>query len=191
MRLYPSTILGTLGDPIDMGSSGIFTLNATNGVTVLLNLSGISGTAQGGYAGPFAATPRSDPDAPSGAIAINGGAPSTPSRNVVLDISATDTPLDGMATPANGAGKGGGPLALAYNTVSGAVEMRIANNPAFTGATWEPLAPTRPWTLADVPFGDTARVFAQFRDAAGNESQVVLDSIIVNAIPVYLPLVKK
>jgi hypothetical protein len=108
---------------------------------------------------------------------------------VVLDLSATDTPLDGMAESAS-TGLGGGPLALAYNTVSGGVQMRISNDPAFTGAQWEPLAAVKPWVLVDTP-SSVSRVYAQFRDLALNESLVVWDDIELRLNHLYLPIISK
>ena len=119
---------------------------------------------------PFPVTPKADPDAPSGAVLINNGAIQTSSKNVILNLSSSDTPLDGLAEPASA--RGGGPLALRYNEISAEIEMRISNDPSFTGAVWEPLDPEKPWTLANGPAG-VYIVYAQFRDGAGNESFVV------------------
>jgi hypothetical protein len=65
--------------------------------------------------------------------------------------------------------------------------MKISNDPGLTGAAWEPLAATRPWTLG-TSGSNLYRVYARFRDAAGNESFIVYDSI--QYIPSnYLPLI--
>lgn len=56
--------------------------------------------------------------------------------------------------------------------------MLIGNDAGFTDAAWEPFSGTRAWTLPD---GDGAKtVYARFKDAAGNETQAVSDSILLN-----------
>ncbi len=190
MLLHVSTDPDQLGQEQDMGSTGTFTLTGlTNDQLYYLVLAGANGADQGAYSDPIPVTPKADPDAPSGSMFINNDAPVAFSRDVILYISSTDTPLPGAAQSANA--HLGGPLAIAYNTVSGGVEMRISNDPTFAGATWEPLVPEKPWTLAVISASSPIyRVYAQFRDAAGNESLVIQDDIFV-ANQIYLPVVLK
>ena len=130
--------------------------------------------ADGPYSEEKASTPKADPDAPVGTIDINNGALLTLKRAVTLTISATDTYVDGMASPTSGS------LADVYartvNLSSGGVQMRIANEPTFEGATWQDLAATVPWQLSASGPG-MKRVYIQFRDAALNESMIVYDDI--------------
>ncbi|MCB0139722.1 MAG: hypothetical protein KDE50_07425, partial [Caldilineaceae bacterium] len=49
----------------------------------------------------------------------------------------------------------------------------------MAGAEWEPFAQTKAWTLA-CNDGEMCIVYAQFRDAAENESLIVADSILLN-----------
>lgn len=59
-----------------------------------------------------------------------------------------------------------------------AVQMMIANTSEFTGATWESYAISKTWTLTS---GDgTKTAYAKFRDAAGNISAAVSDSIVLS-----------
>jgi len=177
-----------LGDPVPMGDTGIFTFtNVVNDQMVYVTLAGENGTAEGDYSETEGVTPKADPDAPSGAFLINDGAPLTNLKSVVLNISSSDTPLEGAAQSANA--HLGGPLALKYNEVSASIEMRISNDPSFAGAVWEPLMPEKPWVLAPGPSG-VYTVFVQFRDGALNESFVVNDSIEYIAA-IYLPMVPK
>ena len=75
------------------------------------------------------------------------------------------------------------------NTIpSGIADMMISNNPDFAGATWEPYANQKPWTLK-VENG-RAVVYVKFRDAAGNESDVAVD-VIYAEVKVYLPIILK
>lgn len=94
-----------------------------------------------------------DATPPTGSIAIAGGAASTPSVSVTLDLPASD-----------GAG-------------SGVTEMRVANGAPPSGA-WSAYQASRSWVL---PPGDGEKVvYAQFRDAAGNASAVVSDTILLD-----------
>ncbi|MBU4194408.1 MAG: metallophosphoesterase [Actinobacteria bacterium] len=96
-----------------------------------------------------------DTKAPAGSFKINNGAATTTTREVTLNINASDT---------------GG---------SGLKDMMISNTPEFQGATWEKYDSTRKWTLA----GGTAgrrHVYMKFRDMAmpANESSVAEDEIM-------------
>jgi hypothetical protein len=161
----------------------------TNGQTYYLRLApiGLDGLAVGDLTPPVPVMPQADPDPPNGTILINGGARSTTSKHVVLQITATDEPLPGPSHAASGAVANRWSQAL--NEVSGDVQMRLSNDESFAGVAWEPLAFHVPWTL-----GDSAtvvhRVYAQFRDGAGNVSTVVYDDIIF-AGKAYLPIVVK
>jgi hypothetical protein len=177
----------TLTNPIDFGNSGIYTATLPNG-DYFVQLEGQNGDALGDFSDVIAVSPRPDPDAPSGAIMINSGDSQTSSREVILSLSSSDTALGGATTPASGGG--GGPLALKYNEVSAAIEVRISNDPNFAGAVWEPLIQEKPWTLALGPAG-LRTVYAQFRDGAGNESFSVLDTIEYNVNTTYLSLINR
>jgi len=84
-------------------------------------------------------------------VLINNGAGYTNSRNVSLTLSATDINL---------------------------TEMRIAENSSFSGASWEAFAGSKAWALST---GDgTKYVYAQYRDIAGNTSDVASASIILD-----------
>ena len=188
MNIYISPRPGELGKPVNGGVTGVYTeTNVTNDTTYYVTLAGLNEDAIGDYSRTFEVTPKADPDPPSGAMLINNDAPTTRTRAVVLNISSDDAPLPGLAESANA--HLGGPLAAKYNTVSGGVEMRISNYPSFPGAAWEPLASTKAWKLAEPP-GHVARVYIQFRDAAGNESFIVYDEIYYQP-SLFLPTVFK
>jgi hypothetical protein len=177
MALFVSTVPGQLGQSLDMGVSGRYTLtNLINEQTYYLTLAGANGLAQCDYSDPIPVTPKADPDAPSGAILINNGAPTTKSKNVTLYIGAADDPLPGVPQGASSSIEGS--LPRANNTVSGVVEMKVSNHPFLSGAVWEPFVSRKPWKLGDSPSA-VHQVFAQFRDAAGNESFIVSDDILV------------
>jgi subtilisin-like proprotein convertase family protein len=97
-----------------------------------------------------------DTQSPSGAVLINGGAATTSSQSVTLSLNATDpVPSSGLA------------------------QMRFSND-GVTFSAYQAYAVTAPWTLSA---GDgTKTVFAQFRDADGNQSAVTSDSITLDAL---------
>ncbi|MDW8286695.1 MAG: hypothetical protein RMJ89_01355 [Flammeovirgaceae bacterium] len=61
--------------------------------------------------------------------------------------------------------------------------MMISNDPSFTDAKWEPYTTLKEWVLA----GDDGlkSVIVKFKDAANNESQPVVDNIILDRQPPY------
>jgi hypothetical protein len=184
ISVFVSTDPDVLGDEtvVPGGESGLSMTNLINGVPYYITLIGFNDGGESIKKGPIVVKPKADPDAPSGAILINNGAPATHSKSVVLNISASDTPLEGMATP----GGGSSSRLSGINLVSGGIMMRISNDPTFADAEWEPLALEKPWTLGE---SDTNvyTVFAQFRDEAENVSFVVLDDILLNEV--YLPMI--
>lgn len=104
---------------------------------------------QSDMAAPVPAVP--DSSAPTGTIAINGGAASTRSTAVSLALSASDP--------------------------NGVAQMRLSSDgTSFTAA--EPYATTRAWTL---PAGDgTKTVWVQYKDTVGNWSAAISDSIVLD-----------
>ncbi|MCL7451732.1 MAG: VWA domain-containing protein [Anaerolineae bacterium] len=188
MQLWVSTDPDDKGSAMDIGTTGVYTLTGlANDQTYHLRLVpvGLDGLALGAITPPMPVMPKADPDAPNGSILINGGARSTASKAVILEIAATDVPLDGPSSSASGAVANRWTETL--NEVSGDVEMRLSNDESFAGVTWEPYTFHKPWTLGEPRFG-VYRVYAQFRDGAGNLSTVVYDDI-QDAGKLYLPLV--
>ncbi len=93
-----------------------------------------------------------DTHSPAGSFTINGGDAYTNTREVTLNLSATDN-------------------------LSGVSQMLISDSSTFTGASWESYDTTKTWSL---PSGDGSKtVYAKFKDNAGNESLVVNDTIIL------------
>jgi hypothetical protein len=74
-------------------------------------------------------------------------------------------------------------------------EMRISNRGDMGGAQFVPFATSKPWTLGQS--SGLATVYMQFRDAAGNVSAIVPNSIFVGQgpglgeTPVYVPFLSK
>ena len=173
------------GQRVDMGTKSDFMLEGLiNDTTYYIRLQGETAEGIGPMSQPEPITPKADPDAPSGAISIESGAPTVYTRAVELNITSTDTPLPGAAQGANAHQTDR--LSLLYNTVSANVEMRISNRHDLADATWEPLTQFKPWTLDCSP-GETCRVYAQFRDAALNESLIVYDDILLEQNVLYFP----
>lgn len=91
---------------------------------------------------------------PKGTVRVNGGAQYTSSRDVLLEISAWDD------SP-------------------GEIMMSIRDAVSDWSA-WEPVIPTRVWTL---PIGEGGQtVWVRFRDRVGNVSEPVQASIVVDTV---------
>jgi hypothetical protein len=86
---------------------------------------------------------------PTGALVINGGDECTDSPDVILTLDNNNNP--------------------------DVVEMRMSEDPFFTGVMWIPYQETSPFTLS-AGFG-TKTVFAQLRDNLMQESNVFTDQI--------------
>ena len=115
--------------------------------------------AAGNWSGVTSDTITLDKTAPTGTVAINGGAAATSTRNVTLNLSASD-----------GAG------------ASGVNSVLISNSTDFSGSSPVAYATSIPWTLSA---GDgTKSVYVKFVDAVGNTSaSPVSDTIALNAPP--------
>jgi methionine-rich copper-binding protein CopC len=120
---------------------------------------------------PVCATPRADPFPPYGFILINDGASLAFSPEVTLTLWASDT------VDEEGEVFTDPPLPSA-DSASGVVEMRINNTSDMEGVAWESYTTTKDWTLDEQ--NGLAGVFVQYRDAAGNESDVFPATILVD-----------
>jgi len=100
------------------------------------------------------AAPPGDTTPPTGAVLINNDDSYTVSTSVTLALSAAD------------------------DDAAGVTQMRVSNTADFAGAGWQSFAASLTWTLTD---GDGPKiVYAAFRDAAGNPSEVSSDSIALD-----------
>ena len=97
--------------------------------------------------------PPTDTTPPTGTVTINNGAANTNTPNATLTLSATDG--------------------------SGTVSQMQFSNDGSAYSTPEPYVTTKTWTLSS---GDgTKTVHAKFKDAAGNWSTAVTDTIVLDA----------
>jgi hypothetical protein len=106
---------------------------------------------------------KRDPYEPGGTILINDGDETTQSRLVTLTLSADDV----------GPESDGDPLARRLGSNASDLEMRLSNSPKFPDAKWQPFRRTvKGWNLDNkLADGDTAVVYLQLRDEAGNTSR--------------------
>ena len=104
---------------------------------------------------PDTCTRVADSVAPSGSITIAGGAAYTNAADVSLDLVASDN----------------------SGTVS---QMRLSEDPALAGSSWLPYAATTTFTLGGAD--GTKTVYARFRDADGNVSDIVSDAIVLDRV---------
>ena len=155
-------------------ATGVYTdtFGVENDTTYYYRMMAVDGDGHRSAVSPVQdATPKEDPFPPAQiGVLINDGAISTTVRGVTLSFFFEEPALD--------------------PETQDVAEVLLSNDPAFTGATWQPYSNTLPWTLAALNHGDVAEVYAKFRDAALNESpDVAGDSILFEGFTVYLPLV--
>jgi hypothetical protein len=124
-----------------------------------------------------AARPSTDPVLPEARVIVNNDAPKTAQLAVTLAFAPYDLDADEP------------------DSFGDITQMLLSNDPTFNGAQWQPFAQNVPWTLEAVPSGSAAKVYARFRDAAGNESVTKIGSIIFepggtgSGRGIYLPLI--
>ncbi|CAN5843149.1 hypothetical protein BH10CHL1_BH10CHL1_01780 [soil metagenome] len=161
----------------ELPATGIYSDTATNGTTYYYRFMAINANDnRSAVIDSSPATPSQDPFQPEAQLLINKDAPQTDTLNVVLNFV---------------------PYGEEGDLFTDIVEMKVSNDPQLLGASWEPFSQNKPWQLPSTPTGAVAKVYAQFRDAAHNESLVVLDAIIVQGgqanqtNSLYLPLITK
>jgi len=161
----------------ELPNTGVYSDTATNGTNYFYRYMAIDADDdRSAVIDTSPVTPSQDPFRPEARIDINGNALETTSLNVLLTFA-----------PSNEEGE-------FFDDIT---QMRLSNDPLLTGADWQPFAQGVPWQLAPTVPGQIAKVYAQFRDDAGNESLITLSGIRVvtdgTTLPnqLYLPLITK
>ncbi|MCC6168265.1 MAG: VWA domain-containing protein [Caldilineaceae bacterium] len=190
MTVYISTDPGQLGAGQDYGpdQNNPIIRGLVNDTKYYVRLQGHTADGDGPPSQYQEVTPKADPDAPSGAVLIEGGAERTTSKDVALSISSTDQVLLGAAQGANAHQTD--QISRLFNVAVGNVQMRLSNEADMGGAAYKPLAQTVPWVL-DCELGETCRVYAQFKDGVGNESLIIYDDIVLVQPKNYIPMIRK
>jgi hypothetical protein len=153
--IYSATGAQAISSTTDPGVSATFGINTEGETTITYFARDHAGNTE---APENTLTVKLDKTDPTGSVTINNGKARTRKRSVMLTLDANDpTPGAGVA-------------------VSGVAEMRISNSQTgLQTAAWVTYAPSVAWRLKG---GEgTKTVFAQFRDAAGNESAFAKDRI--------------
>jgi hypothetical protein len=126
---------------------------------------------------PTCTTPKLDPHPPHGVLILQQTAAGPPYM-VRLVLDASDNPRQEEHPPFDGR------LLTARDLQSGVAEMKISNRSDFEGAQWEPYAAEKMWPVN--PDGQNrATVFVMYRDAAGNESEVIAGTATLD--PSFVP----
>jgi hypothetical protein len=114
-------------------------------------------------------TPSSDPIPPEAIVIVDDGAETT----AVLDVTLKFGPVQGETQ--------------GFDDIS---QVLLSNRADFHGATWQPFAQGMPWLLESTTRpGQLAKVYARFRDRAGNESTgVALGYIVYQPPQIFLPI---
>ena len=149
----------------DIGSPYAISWNTTQATNGSHSLTAVARDAAGNTATAATVTvtvsnPVADTTPPTGSITINAGAAATKTTAVTLTLSATDN--------------------------AGAVAQLQVSNDGTTFSTPEAYVITKAWTLTS---GDgTKTVWVKFKDAAGNWSAAVSDTIVLDTTPPQLTL---
>lgn len=163
----------------ELPTTGVYTDTATNGTPYYYRFMGIDADDdRSAIIGSTGATPSQDPFIPEAVLHIDEGVTTTTQLTVALTFSPLGDEPEDIAR---------------FNDIS---EVKLSNEPTFTGAAFQPFTRTLPWQLADVGAGHVATVYALLRDGAGNESLVLVDSIGLTSQAVldrhiYLPMMMK
>jgi hypothetical protein len=112
-----------------------------------------------------------DTTPPTGEITINEADTYTTQTAVTLQLGAIDDEIHQ-----------GGDLSMKLaSSDTEDLEMMLANTADLAGASWEAFAAEKAWTLTDTDGEKT--VYVKYRDEAGNESEVLSDTIIYDSTP--------
>lgn len=114
-----------------------------------------------------------DRQPPAGTVFINNGATTSKTSSVTLNLLAADN------ADVYGAFNGLNGLTAFGILDAGVRDMTVSNSADFSGAVWEPFIPAKSWSLSS---GEGVKtVYVKLRDAAGNVSSVISDSIEVKS----------
>ncbi|MFN8490831.1 MAG: VWA domain-containing protein [Caldilineaceae bacterium] len=138
--------------------TGVYTDTAENGKTYSYKLMALDANDhRSAIIDSTPVKPSQDPFAPEARILVNNDAAATDSLNVTLTFAANDETQD------------------LFKDIT---EMKLSNKPDLSDAKYQPFAQNVAWTLdANTKAGALAKVYGQFRDAAGNESLITLGQI--------------
>lgn len=125
-------------------------------------------TSFGGLNTVSAPTPPSTPSSNSGSTSSSGGAPASTDTSAPTNVSVVINNGAAITTSRTVT------LTLSASDAS-AIYMMISNDVAFNGVVWENYSTTKSWLLTDE--NGIKTVYIKFKDAGGNTSGVVNDSI--------------
>ncbi|MFA5841278.1 MAG: ice-binding family protein [Candidatus Paceibacterota bacterium] len=154
-------------------SSGGFTVSPSTRATVNCLAGGISQVAitGGSVSQTYTITPNTTACAVTGGGGGGGGGEYTPPVNPLDTTPPTGTSVSINAGVANTSSLS---VNLSFTAID-ATQMIVSNDAGFAGAYWENYMTSKSWMLTS---GDGMKtVYAKFRDAAGNMSMAVSDSI--------------
>jgi len=153
---------------------GILPISALGEPVVSVETAAAPELHEGGMVVSDGVTPLEDPFPPEARMLIDNGALVTHDLDVALSFTRYEE-------------EGVGP-----ETFEDIAWVMISNTPSFKGVSWQPFSETMPWSLADIPPGEMAYVYARFKDQTENESVgTEVASIRYDWWHVQLPLVMK
>jgi hypothetical protein len=150
-------------------SPGLYECEAANNTPFCYQqrLTGQDGTTD--WSDPACVTASTDPYPPRiESFSLATSDPSTRSRQVTLRLNATDDPGGHVIDP----------LVDEATAPQGVVAVLLSTSPSFAGASWQSYSPELSFWLPDAA---QSTIFAKVMDAAGNESNVAVRSILIRA----------
>jgi hypothetical protein len=117
------------------------------------------------------------PTASACTVPVAGGG--SPPASYTPPATDTTPPTNTSISIAGGAASTASASVILTLGATDATQMTISNDSAFTGAAWETYTTSKTWTLTSG--SGTKTVYAKFRDAAGNASAAVSDTITSTA----------
>ncbi|MEM7128623.1 MAG: VWA domain-containing protein [Chloroflexota bacterium] len=164
---------GPFSQIVDGQTAGVWEDTTVSNGTLYCYRAIAAGRATSAPSNVSCATPNTDPHAPHGFIELPIGIVEPVPATTMLHLDAEDNPETEEHMPFDGA-------LLDRNAIkTGVVEMQLSNQGDFEGAEWEPYSIIKEWTLAPNANG-IATVYVQYRDAAGNISDVVTLTVQVD-----------
>lgn len=149
-----------------------------------------AGRATSAPSAPVCVTPRQDPFPPHGVVGLpNNGDTRAVAQTTVLMLDGEDNPFTEEHAAFDGE------LLNARASESGVVEMQVSNRADFADVRWEPYKTAKEWTFAPDSNG-RATVYARFKDAAGNVSDVAAFTVQISpgsapTFHVFIPFVQR
>ncbi len=187
--LRSTTPEGPFTPLVDGLTAGIYEdTSITNGTLYCYQMV-VKGVATSAPSDVTCTTPSTDPHPPHGVVEPRRPVEEPAPRTILLYLDASDDPEQEEHMPFDGE------LQSSEAVESGVVDMRISNRADFADTDWEPYQVEKLWTFVPDE-NNNGTVFVQYRDAAGNVSDVAALTLLIGDAEqeeqsIFLPLIQR